>query len=133
MKSTECMQTKWRQAVERAERRIHSADSAAVFSVYAAEVRKVAREGSSVRTAQRVILRAVNQKEANPLLLAADVLFPCISLIFCASTITFRQSQCPRYLRHDRLRPLKHWDREFQSKSRHGCLCAFILHLCCPV
>jgi hypothetical protein len=25
------------------------------------------------------------------------------------------------------LRPLKHWDRGFESQSRHGCLCAFIL------
>jgi hypothetical protein len=27
----------------------------------------------------------------------------------------------------------KHWDRGFESHSRHGCLCAFILCLCCPV
>jgi hypothetical protein len=33
----------------------------------------------------------------------------------------------------NRLRPLKHWDRGFQSHSRHGCLCAFILCLCCSV
>jgi hypothetical protein len=31
------------------------------------------------------------------------------------------------------VRPLERWDREFQSHSRHGCLCAFILCLCCPV
>jgi hypothetical protein len=24
-------------------------------------------------------------------------------------------------------RPLQHWDRGFESHSRHGCLCAFIL------
>jgi hypothetical protein len=27
----------------------------------------------------------------------------------------------------NRLRPLEHWDRGFESHSRHGCLCAFIL------
>jgi hypothetical protein len=27
----------------------------------------------------------------------------------------------------------KRWDRRFESHSRHGCLCAFILCLCCPV
>jgi hypothetical protein len=32
-----------------------------------------------------------------------------------------------------RLLPLKHWQRGFESHSRHGCLCAFILCLCCPV
>jgi hypothetical protein len=31
------------------------------------------------------------------------------------------------------LRPLEHWDRVFESHSRHGCLCAFILCLCCSV
>jgi hypothetical protein len=31
------------------------------------------------------------------------------------------------------LRPLEHWDRGFQSHFKHGCLCAFILCLCCPV
>jgi hypothetical protein len=25
------------------------------------------------------------------------------------------------------LRPLQHWDREFESHWRHSCLCAFIL------
>jgi hypothetical protein len=29
------------------------------------------------------------------------------------------------------LRQLKHWDRGFESHSRHGCLCAFILCLRC--
>jgi hypothetical protein len=29
------------------------------------------------------------------------------------------------------LRPLKHWDREFESHLKHGCLCAFILCLFC--
>jgi hypothetical protein len=29
------------------------------------------------------------------------------------------------------LRSLEHWDCEFESHSRHGCLCAFILCLCC--
>jgi hypothetical protein len=33
----------------------------------------------------------------------------------------------------DRLRPLEHWDRGFESHSRHGCLSAFILCLCCLV
>jgi hypothetical protein len=28
-----------------------------------------------------------------------------------------------------RLRPLEHWNRGFESHSRHGCLCAFILFL----
>jgi hypothetical protein len=27
----------------------------------------------------------------------------------------------------NRLRPLKHWDRGFESHLRHGCLCTFIL------
>jgi hypothetical protein len=31
------------------------------------------------------------------------------------------------------LRSLGRWDRVFESYSRHGCLCAFILCLCCPV
>jgi hypothetical protein len=31
------------------------------------------------------------------------------------------------------LRPLKHWGGGFESYLRHGCLCAFILSLCCPV
>jgi hypothetical protein len=30
----------------------------------------------------------------------------------------------------NRTRPLKNWDRGFESFSRHGCLCAFILYLC---
>jgi hypothetical protein len=28
---------------------------------------------------------------------------------------------------------LKRWGRQFESHSGHGCLCAFILCLCCPV
>jgi hypothetical protein len=31
------------------------------------------------------------------------------------------RSQWPRGVRHENLRPLKHWDRGFQSHSRHGC------------
>jgi hypothetical protein len=31
------------------------------------------------------------------------------------------------------LHSLELWDRGFESKSRHGCLCAFILCLCCSV
>jgi hypothetical protein len=31
------------------------------------------------------------------------------------------------------LHPLKHCDRGFESHLRHGCLCAFILCLCCSV
>jgi hypothetical protein len=31
------------------------------------------------------------------------------------------------------LRPLEHWNRVFETHSRHSCLCAFILRLCCPV
>jgi hypothetical protein len=27
----------------------------------------------------------------------------------------------------NRLHPLVHWDRVFESHSKHGCLCAFIL------
>jgi hypothetical protein len=34
---------------------------------------------------------------------------------------------------HSGLRPLKHWGRGFKSHSRHGCLYAFILCLCCSV
>jgi hypothetical protein len=31
------------------------------------------------------------------------------------------------------LRALEPWDRGFESHSRHGCLCAFVPCLCCPV
>jgi hypothetical protein len=31
------------------------------------------------------------------------------------------------------LRPLKHWDRGFESHLRHGCPFAFIPYLCSPV
>jgi hypothetical protein len=31
------------------------------------------------------------------------------------------------------VRPLEHWGRGSESYSRHGCLCAFILCLCCFV
>jgi hypothetical protein len=31
------------------------------------------------------------------------------------------------------LRPLKHWDRGFESHSKHGCLSTFLLCLYCPV
>jgi hypothetical protein len=31
------------------------------------------------------------------------------------------------------LRSLEHWDREFESHSKHECLCAFIVCLCCSV
>jgi hypothetical protein len=31
----------------------------------------------------------------------------------------------------NRLLPLEHWDCGFESYSRHECLCAFILRLCC--
>jgi hypothetical protein len=37
------------------------------------------------------------------------------------------RSQWPRSLRHE------HWNRGFVSHSMHGCLCAFILCLCCSV
>jgi hypothetical protein len=33
----------------------------------------------------------------------------------------------------NRLRPLEHWDCGFKSHSRHECLSAFILCLCCSV
>jgi hypothetical protein len=46
-----------------------------------------------------------------------------VSIIFVK-----RQLQWPRGLR-----PLEHWNRGFESHLRHGCLCAFILCLCCPV
>jgi hypothetical protein len=29
----------------------------------------------------------------------------------------------------NRLHPLKHWNSGFESHSKHGCLCAFILCL----
>jgi hypothetical protein len=29
--------------------------------------------------------------------------------------------------RMNRLRPFEHWDHGFESQSKHGCLCAFIL------
>jgi hypothetical protein len=31
------------------------------------------------------------------------------------------------------LRSLGRWDRGFESHSRHGCMCVFILCLCCSV
>jgi hypothetical protein len=31
------------------------------------------------------------------------------------------------------IRPLEQWCRGFESYSRHNCLCAFILYLCCHV
>jgi hypothetical protein len=31
------------------------------------------------------------------------------------------------YQLHNCLRSLERWDREFESHSRHGCLCAFIV------
>jgi hypothetical protein len=47
------------------------------------------------------------------------------------------------YLQHDHRgrvvqgmkyrRPLKHWDRAFESHSTHGYLSSFLLCLCCPV
>jgi hypothetical protein len=30
-------------------------------------------------------------------------------------------------------RPLEHWGRGFEFHSRHGCLCAFVLCLCCSL
>jgi hypothetical protein len=33
----------------------------------------------------------------------------------------------------NRLRTLEHWDRGFESHLIHGCLCAFILCLCCSM
>jgi hypothetical protein len=43
------------------------------------------------------------------------------------------RSQRPRGLRHELSSPLKDWDGGFEPQLRHGCLCAFILCLCCPV
>jgi hypothetical protein len=40
-------------------------------------------------------------------------------------------TQWPRCLRHELSSSLERWDRGFESHSRHGCLCAFILCLCC--
>jgi hypothetical protein len=31
------------------------------------------------------------------------------------------------------LRSLERWNRGFESHSRHGCLCEFVLYLCCSV
>jgi hypothetical protein len=39
----------------------------------------------------------------------------------------------PRGLRHEPFRQLEHWDYGFESYSRHGCMCAFILCLYCSV
>jgi hypothetical protein len=36
-------------------------------------------------------------------------------------------------LRHELSSPFKHWDRGLESHTRNGCLCAFILCLCCSV
>jgi hypothetical protein len=58
----------------------------------------------------------------------------CLSLIAVRFSIWYRRrSLWPRGLSMNRLRPLKHWDRGFESHLRHGYLCAFILCLCCPV
>jgi hypothetical protein len=46
--------------------------------------------------------------------------------------ITTGRSQWPRDVRHE-LSSLERCDRGFESHSRHGCLCAFILCLCCYV
>jgi hypothetical protein len=43
------------------------------------------------------------------------------------------RSQWPRGLKHENFRPLKHWDRGFESLSKHGSMSAFLLCLCCPV
>jgi hypothetical protein len=43
------------------------------------------------------------------------------------------RSQWSRGLNMNCLRSLQRWDRGFESHSRHGCLSAFILCLCCPV
>jgi hypothetical protein len=50
-----------------------------------------------------------------------------------AADIAAGRSQWPCRLRRDCLRSLGHWDRGFESHSRHECLCAFILCLCCSV
>jgi hypothetical protein len=34
---------------------------------------------------------------------------------------------CPRSLRHESSSTVEHWDHGFESYTRHGCLCAFIL------
>jgi hypothetical protein len=38
---------------------------------------------------------------------------------------------CPKGM--NSLRPLEHWGSGFKSLSRHGCMCIFILCLCCSV
>jgi hypothetical protein len=43
------------------------------------------------------------------------------------------RSHWPRGLRHELSSSLERWDRGFESHSTHGCLCAFILCLCCSV
>jgi hypothetical protein len=59
--------------------------------------------------------------------------------IYAYLSYNFRRSECLH--RHggravggmNYLRWLESWDRGFESHSRHKCLCAFILCLCCPV
>jgi hypothetical protein len=48
------------------------------------------------------------------------------------NVVTAGHSSCA-VLDKNCLRPLEHWDRGFESHSRHGCLSAFILCMCCPV
>jgi hypothetical protein len=48
--------------------------------------------------------------------------------------ISFKADRSGRaVLGMNRLRPLEHWHRGFESHSGHGCLFVFILCLCCHV
>jgi hypothetical protein len=52
---------------------------------------------------------------------------PCAIIDFVVSAVAVRSKSM------NCLRPLEHWDHGFKSHSRHVCLCAFILCLCCSV
>jgi hypothetical protein len=61
--------------------------------------------------------------------------------VYCVSIDNILMCVCEEWADHSGrafqgmncLRPRKHWDRGFEFRLRHGCLCAFILCLCRPV
>jgi hypothetical protein len=64
-----------------------------------------------------------------PLLLCKLHKLPCVRILFVCVLFRLSQWQCCLNL----LRPVEHWGHGFESPSRHGCLCVFILCLCCSV
>jgi hypothetical protein len=93
-----------------------------------------------------VLLIAVSTMEAQPSQNLYKVLLTQKGYIQASSAFQFIQSliylqQCFLAADHSGravsgmncLRPLKYWDRGFESHLRHGCLCTFIPCVCCPV